>query len=112
MRTPKRVRVVKNTHGSEYYDKYINTEANIVSYFKPLGEYQLDITDSNNKIPETTWWEDEVEVIEWEDVSTLGVSDIDVGGGEIDFVYYCKICNGNVDGGDKYCRHCGKELVR
>lgn len=111
MRIPKRVRIIANTvDDADAYDKYIGAEANVISYRN--GEYQLDIESTECNMPETTWWSDEVEVIEWEDASTLGVSDIDVGDGEIDFVYYCKLCNGNVDGGDKYCRHCGKELVR
>lgn len=44
--------------------------------------------------------------------STLGVSDVDLGDGEIDFNYWCKVCNKIVNGADEFCEHCGVQLVR
>ena len=74
---PKRVRIVTNT-GHEYYDRYIDTEADVLSVIdeKDVVMFELDIPVFDTYIGNTQWSEHEVEVVEWEEVVGYEVEDI------------------------------------
>jgi hypothetical protein len=72
---PKRVKIIQNT-GHEFYNKYIGTEANVLSEMVENGFrlFTLDIPVIDQPNLNSQWSEGEVEIIEWRDV--IGVEDV------------------------------------
>ena len=110
-RVPSKVKIIRPT------SQFAGQEFDITKY-QPVrnGRFYLETKSETGKVE---WCgifnEDEFEIVEWQyfnAMSTVRISDIDLGNGEIDFIYHCMKCSGRVDVNDKYCRFCGSELIK